>query len=465
MNIDRLSYLRKAKNSKDRQYVLYWMQQSMRVNYNHALLHAINIANKEDLPLLVFFSLTPNYIGANLRHYKFMLEGLKEVQLKLEKLKINFVIKLGEPLENIKEFLEYSHTLIMDYGYLKPQKLWRRNIYSYIKEEDININVDLVESDVLVPVRKLYKKAAYGAHIIRPHLIRRFNSYRDFIKLPKIKNSSTIKKRSDIDLNDIKEILNELNIDKTVKSYKLFKGGHSEALIKLRSFIVGKANKYIDRSDPSLQIQSYLSPYLHFGQISVLEVIDIMENSLKDKVISKEVYDAYIEQLVVRRELSFNYVTYVNDYDVFEYMTVDWAYKTMKEHKEDEREYIYTLEQLEKSMTHDKYFNAAMKEMKLTGYMAGYMRMYWAKKIMEWTKSMKEAYEITVYLNNKYFLDGRDPNSYASIAWCYGKNDRPWFEREIFGKLRYMNDKGLERKFLIDDYVSYVNDIEDEELE
>lgn len=461
MNKDRISYLIENKNKEvNKKHVIYWMQQSMRVDYNHALSYAIDMANDSNLPLLVFFSLTETYLGANLRHYKFMLEGLREVKEKLETLNINFVIKIGKAEETIKQYLEDAQYLIFDYGYLKPQLLWRRKIYNYVKESNFELDLIMIESDVLVPVRTLYSKAAYGAYILRPHLMKSMSKYRDFNKLSTIKNTKKINTVSDFDLNNIEDSLKDFDIDHTVKPYFKFIGGYSEGVNKIKEFLKEKAKYYPDRSDPSLEIQSYLSPYLHFGQISVLEIIDILEKALLDSKINKEVYDSFIEQVVVRRELSFNFVTYVKDYDKYESMTLDWAYKTINDHKDDIREYIYSTEEIEQSNTHDKYFNAAMKEMRLTGYMAGYMRMYWAKKIMEWSNSMEEAFYRLIYLNNKYFLDGRDPNSYASIAWNFGRNDRPWVERDIFGKLRYMNDKGLERKFKINDYLSLIEDLD-----
>jgi deoxyribodipyrimidine photo-lyase len=197
--------------------------------------------------------------------------------------------------------------------------------------------------------------------------------------------------------------------------------------------------------------------YLHFGQISSLELLERVYLALEQGQLKGESFDQYIEQLLIRRELAFNYVFYHQGYDSFETMTENWAYQTMNAHEFDHKDYLYDLETLETYQTHDVYFNAAMKQMVKTGYMHNYMRMYWAKKIIEWSPSFKKAYETTIYLNNKYFIDGRDPNSYAGVAWCFGKHDRAWTEREIFGKLRYMNAKGLERKFNINQYVNDMN--------
>jgi deoxyribodipyrimidine photo-lyase len=170
--------------------------------------------------------------------------------------------------------------------------------------------------------------------------------------------------------------------------------------------------------------------------------------------IPQESLEGYLEQLLVRRELAFNFIYYQEGYDQFESMSYDWAYQTMKKHENDPKEFVYTMADFLNLTTHDPYFNQAMKTMIEEGIMPNYMRMYWGKKILEWSSSYKEAYETTLYLNNKFFIDGRDANSYTGVAWIYGRHDRPWGERPIFGTLRYMNDKGLERKFDMKKYIT-----------
>jgi deoxyribodipyrimidine photo-lyase len=167
--------------------------------------------------------------------------------------------------------------------------------------------------------------------------------------------------------------------------------------------------------------------------------------------------DDFIEELVVRRELSYNFIYYNRQYNNFHFMTYPWAYETMYAHENDQREYIYTIDDYIQYKTHDPYFNAAMKEMVELGYMHNYMRMYWAKKVIEWSPNYQEAYRILIYLNNYYFLDGNTPNGYTGVAWCFGKHDRAWTERPIFGKIRYMNQNGLKRKFDIDNYITKIN--------
>jgi deoxyribodipyrimidine photo-lyase len=165
---------------------------------------------------------------------------------------------------------------------------------------------------------------------------------------------------------------------------------------------------------------------------------------------------AYLEQLIVRRELAFNFVYYTDDYDQFTCLP-EWARKTLDHHAGDKRNPVYSRKALETAQTHDPYWNAAMMEMKHTGYMHNYMRMYWGKKILEWTRDPEQAFKTALAINNEYFLDGRDPNSYAGVAWIFGKHDRPWPERPIFGKVRYMAASGLERKCDIQAYVGKVH--------
>lgn len=457
MNKLRINSLKSRDHQGD--YVIYWMQQSQRVHYNHALLHAIEQANRYDQPLLVFFGLTPDYPEANERHYTFMLEGLKEVKSILEHFGMTFVFKLESPEMGILPYLEKAGLLVMDYGYLAFQKVWRKNVWDYTLQKGLKLGIDLVDTDVIVPVRVASDKAEYGAYTLRPKLKKMYQNFRDFTHLPILSNQQKLSFHSDHDLGNIDELIASLPIDHSVKKSPIYRGGYIEANRLFFDFLQRKLNAYKDSNDPSRDLTSKLSMYLHFGQISSLEMLDKLMLASQQGQLDGQSLDAFIEQLLVRRELAFNYVTYQKGYDCFETMTEPWAYQTMEMHQHDFHPYRYSIDDLEQAKTHDPYFNAAMKEMSFTGYMHNYMRMYWAKKIIEWTPSFKEAYETIKYLNNKYFIDGRDANSYTGIAWCFGKHDRPWTEREIFGKLRYMNDKGLERKFDIMEYVSRIDHI------
>lgn len=458
MHNDRIKLIYEG-NDPSGSYVLYWMQQSQRVLYNHALYYAIEKSNQEHLPLVVVFNILPNYKDANLRHYMFMLEGLKEVSDTLNHLNITFILTYGDPTFSLERVFRDASLIIMDKAYLKPGRKMRNDVYLMMRDKFIDKTIYQIESDVIVPVRSVYLKPAYGAYTIRPTLMKHIDTYLDIDDIPIYQMNQSYPIKGDLEITQYQEWVKTLPIDMSVKPYPKFKGGYLEAKKHLNDFLNDKFIHYMDRSDPSLVVQSYMSLYLHFGQISPMDIYKFVTSN-QQIVDLKEELDAFIEQLIVRRELAFNFVSYHTDYDKFSGMTEDWAYLTMEQHKNDIRPVLYNIQNIELSKTHDPYFNAAMTEMRITGFMANYMRMYWAKKIMEWSIDMKTAYERIVFLNNKYFIDGRDPNSYSNIAWCFGKHDRPWQERPIFGKLRYMNDQGLKRKFNMEAYLEFVENID-----
>ena len=257
----------------------------------------------------------------------------------------------------------------------------------------------------------------------------------------------------EFDINDIDSALSRLAIDRGVTSVSNLHGGTGRARKHLADFIEHKLENYPElRNDPNASNVSNMSQYLHFGQISPLYI------ALQIMVTASSARDTYLEELIVRRELSMNFVFYNPDYDSFQGLP-PWCRKTLLEHAGDPREYAYNLNELEYAQTHDPYWNAAQREMVLTGKMHGYMRMYWGKKILEWSATPEDAFTAALYLNNKYQLDGRDPNSFAGVAWCFGKHDRPWGKRPIFGNIRYMSADGLKRKFDADAYVSRYKDL------
>lgn len=425
----------------------------MRVFANHALSYAIELANQHKLPLVVYFGITPKYPSANIRHYTFMLEGLEEVEQELTSRGISFVIKLASPEVGITPLLDRAHSLVMDFAYLRTPRSWRRTVYQQAKE--LQTPVVIVESDLIVPVRVTSDKEEYAAATIRKKVWKHVPDFLDDPDVPELQQKTKEFVASDFHMKQWRSVVADFIIDHSVAPSKLYHGGYANALQALEVYL----SKYVYQneelpSDPSLDASSKLSMYLHFGQISPLDIYQRTLNYSPHKTpqIQSNI-DSFFEQLVVRRELAFNFVYYNEGYDTFDSMTYAWAYQTMEEHLNDPREYIYSVEDYEQAKTHDPYFNAAMLEMIHTGFMHNYMRMYWAKKIIEWSPSYREAYQVTVYLDDKYFLDGRDPNGYTGVAWCYGKHDRAWTERSIFGKLRYMNAGGLERKFKINDYV------------
>ena len=424
------------------------MQASHRDTYNHALEYAIDLANQLSLPLLVIASLNESYPVATLRHYQFLFEGLQEVSISLKAKGIPFRLYKDSLAINVAE---RAGVVVTDRGYLKHQRRWRENLANHLFCQVIE-----VESDVVVPVETVSEKEEYAARTLRPKIHRHLQQFLvplapgtpliDGLKLDLEPGLNV----HDLTIND------QFDVDQTVMPVQEFQGGYTKALKRLKRFLSKRLPNYAEnRNDISRSYTTELSPYLHFGQISPLEVILRLLGHTDP---SDPNLGALIEELIIRRELAINFVYYNQDYDQYSSLP-SWALQTLDKHRDDSREYLYTLEDFESARTHDHYWNAAMIEMKKRGIMKGYMRMYWGKKILEWSKSPEHAFETTLYLNNKYFLDGHDPNSYANVAWILGKHDRPWKERPIFGTIRYMNANGLKRKFDVEEYVRWVHQL------
>jgi deoxyribodipyrimidine photo-lyase len=435
-------------NNKDElrgKYVLYWMQASQRAEYNHALEHAIVRANERKKPLLVVFGLTSDYPQANMRHYWFMLEGLRETQEALENKGIRMVVIQQSPAEAVIELSKDAELVVVDGGQLRIQRKWRQEAAKKIKCRFVK-----VETNLIVPATEASKKEEFAARTIRPRIYRRLNYYMTKMRHGKVKVDSLGLRLSSFNISDINKAINKLKIDKSVSRCRNFIGGTSQAKKLLRKFIKEKLDGYAElRNEPSLDYQSNMSPYLHFGQISPLYIaLEAAKSKSKGR-------NAYLEELIVRRELSHNLVYYNNNYDKFDCLE-PWAKRTLDLHRKDKRGHVYTLKQFEQARTHDEYWNAAQREMMLCGKMHGYMRMYWGKKILEWSRTPQDGFRIALYLNNKYELDGRDANGFAGVAWCFGKHDQAWPERKVFGKVRYMNAAGLERKFDMQAYIKKV---------
>ncbi len=431
-----------GKDAINGSYVLYWMQQSQRAKYNHALIHAIQIGNSLDLPVLVFFGIDSGYPSANLRHYKFMIDGLAEVERQLQKIGIRMITWIIDPVEGVVRLSENAAVVVADFGYLKHQLIWRKEAASSVK-----CLFSAVESDVIVPVETASMKEEYSAATLRPKITALMKFYAELPPLIKPLKSSLPLNLNSVNLSDSESVIVELDIDKTIIPVEHLKSGTTAAERTLKRFIESRLDEYTEkRNHPSMSFSSELSPYLHFGQISPLFIASEILNT------DSPGRDDFIEQLIVRRELSVNFVYYNKKYDSYDSIP-PWAAATLKKHQSDRREYLYSRREFEESLTHDLYWNAAQNELVTTGKIHNYMRMYWGKKIIEWTESPEVAFDYMVYLNNRYALDGRDVNSYAGIAWCLGRHDRPWKERPVFGTIRYMNDNGLKRKFDMSGYI------------
>lgn len=449
MNLKRLRVLKEARAEKGP--VAYWMSRDQRVQDNWALIYAQERADMQEEPLIVLFCLAPSFLGATVRQYDFMLKGLHEVERNLERMNIPFYLLEGSPDKTIPDFLKTFgvKTLITDFDPLRIKKEWKQGV-----AENINIPFYEVDAHNVVPCWAASGKQEYGAYTIRPKIIRLLKEFMD--DFPVLKRH-TFPWRNNVKKIDWKRVQNELDVDRSVKCIDWIKPGESVARKTLGDFLAEKIYLYNElRNDPNKNGVSSLSPYLHFGHISAQRVVLEIE---KMGIGRSESGAAFIEELVVRKELSDNYCFYNQSYDSVEGLS-DWAQKTLNEHRRDRRDYLYPLDDFEYGRTHDELWNAAQMEMAVKGKMHGFMRMYWAKKILEWTKSPEEAYVIALYLNDKYELDGRDPNGYTGIAWSIGGlHDRAWNERNVFGKIRYMSYNGCKTKFKIKEYVEHVRSI------
>ena len=394
----------------DADYVLYWMQQSQRAEVNHALEYAVLQANHLGIGVVVAFGLTDDYPEANLRHYTFMLEGLTETQALLEKRGIHMLVRRGSPPDIALGLGQHAAMIVCDRGYLKHQILWRDRV-----ARKAACSVIQVESDVIVPLETVSSKPEYAARTLRPKIQKHLNDYLIELRPVKVQHSTVNISLEGLDLKRPADILAVLNIDRTVPDVtRFFKGGTSRAKKIFGNFIRSRLKNYEkNHNQPQTGDISHMSMYLHFGQISPL-YLALKINKADHGLNSAKA--AFLEELIVRRELAANFVYYHRNYDNFNCLP-EWAKQTLKDHRKDRRPYTYTRRQLEDAKTHDPYWNAAMQEMKYTGFMHNYMRMYWGKKILEWSSSPEWAFRNTLAINNKYFLDGRDPNSYAGVAW------------------------------------------------
>jgi deoxyribodipyrimidine photo-lyase len=438
--------VRKLKESAVRQEgsVVYWMSRDQRISRNWALLVAQQFASDHHRALCVAFCVVPEFLGATIRQYRFMIDGLKLVEKELHERHIPFYLLMGSPDEEIPRFVEgiRASAIIADFDPLRIKRKW--------KEEALKkIHVPFYEVDAhnIIPCWVVSPKQEFAAHTIRGKIRKLLPQF--LTGFPRLKAQA---EAVDIPRNDWEKVEKSLKVDFSVLELEWIQPGEQHAKKMLRRFIKNRLSRYPDeRNDPTKEAVSDLSPYLHFGQLSAQQVaLEVRKSGMKGR-------KDFLEELIVRRELSDNFCFYNPHYDRFDGFP-EWAKKTLDEHRKDPREYLYTLEQFESGQTHDELWNAAQMEMVKRGKMHGYMRMYWAKKILEWTKDPEEAQEIAIFLNDKYELDGRDPNGYVGIAWSIGGvHDRAWGQRPVFGKIRYMSYNGCKSKFNVAKYIESVN--------
>ena len=440
---------------EDARAVVYWMQRAVRIADNPALDVAIDAANILDLPVVVYFGVVSNYPGANLRHYHFLQQGLRDAAQDAAERDVGFVVR-RPPEASLERFLEevQAALLIGDENPCREPERWRRVLARRLK-----IPYWTVDADVVVPSR-VFNRSFVLLHHFRPRLKAELPRFLVASRKTEVHHRwQPPKPVSSFALGaDITAGFAEL--DRSVGPVDTFTGGAHAALKRLRDFVRNDLAAYDQaRNHPETAGTSRLSPYLHFGNISPLTVALAVRKSANDGKIAAETSERFLEQLIGWRELAILFVRHEPNYDNWE-CAAPWARKTLLEHASDPRTYRYTLEQLERAETHDDLWNAAQREMVLTGWMHNFMRMYWAKKILEWAPDPATAFDWAVILNDRYELDGRDPNGYAGIAWAIvGKLDRPWFNRPVFGLVRPMTYASFSRKFNAEAYIRKVSDL------
>lgn len=447
--------------------ILYWMIRDQRAVDNWALIYAQKLAKKYNQPLCVCVSLRRDlskHAGTR-RMIDFMLAGLQEVEKTLKKHHIPFTIVLADtsPADSVAELITNKKigAVVTDFLPLHEQQSWKKALA-------IKVAIPIYEVDAhnIIPCWLASSKAEFAARTFRPKVYKQLSYFLD--EFPALeKQSIDFEKLVAFKQVDWARLQKEIKVDEAVEAVNWLEAGTTAGYKMLDHFLAKKNGYGLLRNDPNSQAISNLSPYLHFGQISAQQVA-IVASTLSSTLLqipaqlsnkktsnsSTADIDAFLEELVVRRELADNFCLYAANYTTLE-ACPQWAQTTLKKHSTDHREYIYSRQEFEQAQTHDPLWNAAQREMVNRGKMHGYMRMYWAKKILEWTTNPADAIAIAIYLNDKYELDGRDPNGYVGILWSIGGlHDRPWFERTVFGQIRYMNANGAQKKFDTQKYIA-----------
>lgn len=431
-----------------------------RAEYNHALRFAISEANERRLPLVVYEGLKYYYPWASDRIHTFILEGVREKRRAFEKLGIRYLFYLqkdeNSPKDTVARIAENAALIVTDDFpcFIIPK-------HNEAIARKAKIPVYAVDSNGVIPLSR-FEKEEYGAYTIRPKIKKILNEYLKPFEEEKIKIKSPDLiidcPETEVTEKNIAGLVAACAIDHSVKPSPIYRGGRENGRARLEKFLGEILPDYDKaRNKPEKDGSSRLSAYLHFGFLSPLEIA----LAVKDAAAPPKSKDAFLEELIVRRELSYNFTRFNPDYDSLRALPA-WAHKTMREHIDDERAQVYSLEQLEAGETHDALWNAAQREMIETGEIHNYVRMLWGKNVIGWTRSYEEAFAILEHLNNKYCLDGRNPNSYAGILWCFGKHDRPWMERPVFGMMRYMTSASTGKKFDSRQYIEWTKTLASE---
>ncbi|XP_076029730.1 deoxyribodipyrimidine photo-lyase-like [Oratosquilla oratoria] len=448
-NKKRVRMLTKAEDIPDGcNGIVYWMCRDQRIQDNWALLFAQRLALKSKVSLHVVFCLIPKLLDSSYRHFDFLLKGLQEVEKECQELNIQFHLFPGYARDVLPDFIEKFNIggVVTDFSPLRTQIQWIKDTKKALPKK---IPMCQVDAHNIVPCWVTSDKQEYSAKTIRKKI---HNKLPDFLtKFPPVCRH-TIDSEMKAEEVDWETAEKSLEVDMDVEPVKWATPGTRAGIQTLDQFCRKRLKYYADkRNDPNSPSLSNLSPWLHFGQISaqrcVLEVKTYKKHS--------QGVETFIEEAVVRRELSDNFCFYQENYDTLD-GAYSWARTTLNDHKKDKRHFVYSTQEFEEARTHDDLWNSAQIQLLKEGKIHGFLRMYWCKKILEWTASPEDALKVSLYLNDKYSLDGTDPNGYVGCMWSIcGIHDQGWAERDIFGKIRFMNYDGCKRKFNISAFVAF----------
>jgi deoxyribodipyrimidine photo-lyase len=428
-----------------------------RVAYNHALAYAAELANSLDLPLLYYEALGCTYPYANDRIHTFMLEGVPDTARDLKPLGVGYAFYLRRNRREANDIL-YRLSARAAAVITDDYPTFVAAVHNVSVPEKVDVPYFAVDSSCIVPMNR-FEKREWAAYTIRPKITKLLPLYFKSVEMAPLRrkwNGKVPEWHLEVKRSAIPELVAQCEIDHQIKPSTKFRGGAHEAKTRLNIFLEANLRRYArDRNDPVSNATSNLSPYLHFGHISSLEVaLAAREFASEHKLVA----DEFLEELIVRRELAFNFTRFTPNYTSLDCLP-DWARRTLDKHAADIRNPRYSCGQLEAAETYDALWNATQKELLVRGTIHGYYRMYWGKKIIEWARTHQEALDIMLYLHDKYALDGRDPNTYTNVLWCFGLHDRPWSERAIFGQIRYMSYDGMRRKTKVDAYIEEIANI------
>jgi deoxyribodipyrimidine photo-lyase len=437
-------------------YIIYWAQMNRRADSNQSFAYAVELANANGVPLLVYEALTCTYQSANDRLHTFILQGVPDNTGAFRRLHAGYFFYLRARRADANDVL-YRLAACAQCVVTDDYPAFIAAAHNSSVPEKIGVPYYAVDSSCVVPM-SVHAKRAYGAYTIRPKIRRELPTYLKPVELPGLKHRwrddllppELLALRTTVTAENVPKLVAACEIDHEIRPSLSFHGGAEQARKHLSLFVDKKLSRYARESNqPAKHATSDLSPYLHFGQISALEVALAAKEAAEER---KIVAEEFLEELIVRRELAFNFARFVSDVESLDSLP-DWCRRTMRKHAADPRPHLYTPDQLLRAETYDPLWNATQKELLLRGKIHGYYRMYWGKKIIEWSPTYEQALRVMIDLHNVYALDGRDPNTYTNILWLFGLHDRPWAEREVFGQLRYMSYDGMKRKTDVDAYV------------